>query len=147
MTGTIRKRDVRRLKHEIKKRSYKFWIADTTVQLPTYLEIMNSLEHAVTNAETRKISLLTQVWNSLNRFRLWIAKKMYKNTVAQSRQTGESFRSAAPADCRCVFFIVLVEGRIFKYNLTNPTREHFKIKDSISASVETFIDFTSLLCC
>jgi len=78
MTGTIRKRDVRRLKREIKKRGYKFWIGDTTVQLPTYQEIMYSLEHAVTNAETRKIGLLTQVWNSLSRFRVWIAKKMYK---------------------------------------------------------------------
>ena len=74
MTGTIRKRDVRRLKREIKKRSNKFWIADTTVQLPTYQEIMYSLEHA----ETRKIGLLTKVWNSLSRFRVWIAKKMYK---------------------------------------------------------------------
>jgi hypothetical protein len=258
MTGTIKKRDVRRLKHEIKKRSYKFWIADTTVQLPSYQEIMSSLEHALTNAETRKIGLLTQVWNNLSRFRVWIAKKMYKrlprpmkkivkkigrlearihkkmiclrprlqrrygrlvypegltikairnkknnfldfinngnaedehveyiedcfadmqrpkfgwrvkvtlmedepcnlnlenpelstciltsnpdndlindlnngdgtnffqaNTVAQSRQTGESFRSAAPADCRCVFFIVFVEGRICKYNFKIPRK-------------------------
>jgi len=78
MTGTIRKRDVRRLKREIKKRGYKFWIGDTTVQLPSYREIMSSLEHALTNAQTRKIGLLTQVWNHLSRFRVWIAKKMYK---------------------------------------------------------------------
>ena len=78
MTGTIKKCDVRRLKHEITRRSYKFRIADTMVQLPSYREIISSLELTLNNAETRKIDLLTQVWNRLSRFRVWIAKKMYK---------------------------------------------------------------------
>ena len=73
--GTIRRRDVRRIYREIEKRSLpKFWIGDSTVELPSYWE----LKHALGNTETRKVDVLTKVWNGLVRFRLWIAKRMYK---------------------------------------------------------------------
>ena len=75
MAGTVRKRDVRRIYHEIEKRSLpKFWIGDSTVELPSYWE----LKHALGNTETRKVDILTKAWNFLARFRVWIAKRMYK---------------------------------------------------------------------
>jgi hypothetical protein len=73
--GTVRKRDVRRIYREIEKRSLpKFWIGDSTVELPSYWE----LKHALGNTETRKVDILTKAWNGLARFRVWIAKRMYK---------------------------------------------------------------------
>ena len=75
VAGTVRKRDVRRIYREIEKRSLpKFWIGDSTVELPSYWE----LKHALGNTETRKVDILTKAWNFLARFRVWIAKRMYK---------------------------------------------------------------------
>ena len=66
---------MRRIYREIEKRSLpKFWIGDSTVELPSYWE----LKHALGNTETRKVDILTKAWNGLARFRVWIAKRMYK---------------------------------------------------------------------
>ena len=66
---------MRRIYREIEKRSLpKFWIGDSTVELPSYWE----LKHALDNTETRKVGILTKAWNGLARFRVWIAKRMYK---------------------------------------------------------------------
>ena len=72
MDGTIalRKKDVRRLYKGISKRSLR----DGTANFPTYSEIKD----AVRNAKTRKRSILVKSWNSLQRFRIWIARKMYQ---------------------------------------------------------------------
>ena len=80
MTGTIRKRDLRRLYHQIRKRSTyeyrgkKLWIGNTHLDLPSYSQI----RYAVRNIWPRTIHFLTKAWNSLSRFRMWIAKKMYR---------------------------------------------------------------------
>ena len=74
MTGTIRKREVRRLFHKVKRKTPgKFWIGDTKLELPTYGEI----KHALENTESRKTDVLTKVWNDLNRFQTWIERNMY----------------------------------------------------------------------
>ena len=77
MTGTIRKRDVNRLLRQIRKRSsfknrgQHFWIRNTKF---SYSEI----KYALQNIQSRTIGVLIKAWNSLNRFHIWIARKMYK---------------------------------------------------------------------
>merc|ERR1712223_1180409 len=79
MIGTVKKRDIRRLYHEIRKRStfshrgQNFWIANSRSKLPSYQKI----KFATKRSLPRKIGFLTQAWNNLNQFRVWIAKKMY----------------------------------------------------------------------
>ena len=74
MTGTIKKREVRRLFRKVKRQTpEKFWIGNTRFELPTYDEIKDALE----NTESRKTDVLTKVWNDLNRFQTWIGKNMY----------------------------------------------------------------------
>ena len=74
MTGTIRKREVRRLFHKVKRQTPgKFWIGDTTLELPTY----GDMKYALENTESRKTDVLTKVWNDLNRFQTWIERNMY----------------------------------------------------------------------
>ena len=74
VTGTIRKREVRRLFHKVKRATPEnFWIGSTRLELPTYGEIKYALE----NTESRKTDILTKVWNDLNRFQRWIERNMY----------------------------------------------------------------------
>ena len=76
MTGTIRKRDINRLYHMIKKRSQSpFSNSDTKIGLPSLSEI----KYAVQKIQPKTVIFLKKAWNSLNRFRVWIAKKMYKS--------------------------------------------------------------------
>ena len=79
MAGTIRKRDGRRLYHQIRRNTNKFlgpefWIGIRTLELPSYRQ----LRYAVRNIWPRSIGFITKAWNTLSRFRVWIAKKMYK---------------------------------------------------------------------
>merc|ERR1712223_2249487 len=79
-TTTVKKRDVRRLYHTIKKRSpspffdSEFWIGNTKVGLPSYSQI----KYAVQKKPKKTVDFVTAAWNSLSQFRVWIAKKMYK---------------------------------------------------------------------
>jgi len=68
MAGTIRKRDIRRLYHQIRKRN------TYESELPSY----SKLRHAVRNIWPQSKDVLTKAWNTLSRFRVWMAKKMYK---------------------------------------------------------------------
>ena len=70
MVQTVRRKDVHRLYQHIKKRSLsRFWGRE----LPSFTQII----YALRNIQPRSIDLLTEAWNLLNRFRSWIAKKMY----------------------------------------------------------------------
>ena len=79
MIGTVKKRDVRRLYHQMRKRStfayrgQKVWIANSRSELPSYHEIKFALRRSL----PRKIGFLTKAWNNLSQLRVWIAKKMY----------------------------------------------------------------------
>ena len=80
LIGTVRKQDVRRLYHQIRKRSdfkvghQSFRIGRSKLEPPSYSQI----RHALQNIWPRTIGVLTKSWNHLSRFRLWIARKMYK---------------------------------------------------------------------
>merc|ERR1712223_2043567 len=51
-----------------------FWIGNTKVGLPSYSDI----KYAVKEKQPKTIDYLKKAWNSLSRFRVWMAKKMYK---------------------------------------------------------------------
>ena len=91
MRGTIKKRDVRHLYRTIKKRSpilgSKFWVGNTKVGLPSYSEIIN----AVREKRPKKVNALTKAWNRLSRFRVWIAKKMYKKLPPRMKTLVKKF--------------------------------------------------------
>ena len=70
-TVAIRKRDVYRLHNHVKKRS--FGIASSSI--PTYSE----LHRALRSADSNQKSVLTRAFNNLSRFRVWLAKRMYKS--------------------------------------------------------------------
>ena len=78
--GTVRKRDVRRLYQQIKKKSTfqyrgrKVSLANSKSELPSY----NQIKFALRRSLPRTIGFVTKAYNYLNQFRLWIAKKMYK---------------------------------------------------------------------
>ena len=80
MTGTIRKRDLRRLYRQIRKQrkselqGQQHSLGNPEIELPSY----SLLKYALPKRQRRSISFLTNVWNILNRFRDWIAKKMYQ---------------------------------------------------------------------
>ena len=69
-TVAINKRDIHRLYVTIKRQNH---MAKRDL-LPTYRDI----RHAIRNINSRNTSVLTQVWNHLQRFRVWIARKMYQ---------------------------------------------------------------------
>jgi len=93
MRGTIRKRDVRRLYRIIKKRSStpfwgpEFWIGNAKVELPSYSQI----KYAVQEKQPRTVDFLTTAYNSLSRFRVWIAKKMYKRLSRPMKRLVKKF--------------------------------------------------------
>ena len=78
--GTVRRKDLRRLYHQIKKRSiFKYrgkqiWIGNSKLNLPSY----SLIRFAIRNVLPRTIGFLTKAWNILLRFRVWIAKRMYQ---------------------------------------------------------------------
>ena len=78
--GTVRRKDLRRLYHQIKKRSIfkyrgkQFWIANSKAELPSYSQV----RIAIRKSWPRTIGFLTKAWNTLMRFQIWIAKNMYK---------------------------------------------------------------------
>ena len=60
----------------IKKRSQSpFSNSDTKIGLPSLSEI----KYAVQQIQPKTVIFLKKAWNSLNRFRVWIAKKMYNS--------------------------------------------------------------------
>ena len=70
MTQTVRRKDVHRLYRHIKRRSLsRIWGHG----MPSLREIIFSLQ----KIQPRTIDFLTRAWNSLQNFRIWIAKKMY----------------------------------------------------------------------
>ena len=69
-TVAIKKRDVYRLHNHIKKRSFGM----ESSGLPTYGE----LNRALRSADSNQKSILRGAFNNLSRFRVWIARKMYK---------------------------------------------------------------------
>ena len=80
MTGTIRKREVRNLYRMIKKRSPSpffdsdFWVGDSKEELPSFREI----NYAVQKTQPKTVNILTKVYNIINRFRVWLAKTIYR---------------------------------------------------------------------
>ena len=88
VAGTIRKRDIRRLYHQIRKRStfrfrgQDFRIGNSELELPSF----SQLRYAVQNIWPNTIGFLTKAWNSLNSFRVWIAKKMYQKLPQSMRK-------------------------------------------------------------
>ena len=80
MSGTINKQDLRRLYHQIKKRSdfkipkEKILIGSTKLELPSYRQI----RYALQKIRPRTIEFLTKAWNYLVQFQVWVARKMYK---------------------------------------------------------------------
>merc|ERR1711981_323285 len=69
MTGTIRKRDVRRLYRMIKKRSPQYLDSEygyenSLAELPSLSEI----KYAVQNSPPKTVDFLTKAWNALGRF-------------------------------------------------------------------------------
>ena len=69
-TVAINKRDIQRLYVKINKQKHRTQ-RDT---LPTYSEIRLAIKHTKSSIRT----VLTKAWNHLQRFRLWVAKKMYQ---------------------------------------------------------------------
>ena len=71
----LKKRDVRQLYRNIdRKIDAKSWILDSKLGLPTYVET----KYALKKSESKEVSILTKALNSLSRFRVWIARKMYQ---------------------------------------------------------------------
>ena len=72
MGGTIAlgRKDIHRLHKNLRKRS----LNNSKVKIPLYREIKNAVE----NVGSKSRSILTKSWNTLRRFRLWIARKMYQ---------------------------------------------------------------------
>ena len=76
----VRRKDFRRLYHQIRKRSiFKYrgkqiWIGNSKLNLPSY----SLIRFAIRNVLPRTIGFLTKAWNILLRFRVWIAKRMYQ---------------------------------------------------------------------
>ena len=81
MRGTIRKQDVRRLYHQIRKRSnskiqyQNSCMGSKIFKPPSYSQI----RYALQNVRPITIGFLTKAWNHLDRFRTWIARKMYNS--------------------------------------------------------------------
>ena len=69
-TVAINKRSLRRLYVTINRQNHRTK-RDT---LPSFSEI----RHAIRNTNSRIRSVLTKAWNHLQRFRVWVAKKMYQ---------------------------------------------------------------------
>ena len=76
--GTVRKRDVRRLYQQIKKKSTfqyrgrKLSLANSKSELPSY----NQIKFALRRSLPRTIGFVTKAYNYLNQFRLVIARKI-----------------------------------------------------------------------
>ena len=71
----LKKRDVRQLYHDINRKiNAKSWIWDSKFGLPTYSET----KYALKKSESKLVSILTKALNSLSRFRVSIARKMYQ---------------------------------------------------------------------
>ena len=71
----LKKRDVRHLYRDIdRKINDKSWILDSNLGLPTYSET----KYALKKSESKAVSTLTKAFDSLSRFRVWIAKQMYQ---------------------------------------------------------------------
>ena len=71
----LKKRSVRQLYHAIdRKIDTKSWILDSKLGLPDYVET----NYALKKSESKEVSVLTKALNSLSRFRVWIAKKMFQ---------------------------------------------------------------------
>ena len=71
----LKKRDVRQLYHDINRKiNAKSWIWDSKFGLPTYSET----KYALKKSESKSVSILKKALNSLSRFRVSIARKMYQ---------------------------------------------------------------------
>ena len=79
MSTTLRKRDVRRLYRHVIKRS------KSDYRSPEF-PLLSQILHALRNFKSRKFDIVTTAWNSLNRLRTWIAKKMYKALPSSLKQ-------------------------------------------------------------
>ena len=69
-TVAINKRDIQRLYVTINKQNHR----TQRHTLPTYSEIRLAIKHTKSSIRT----VLTKAWNHLQRFRVWVAKKMYQ---------------------------------------------------------------------
>ena len=69
-TTALQKNDVRKLYKGLRKRS----LSDVSDNPPSFSEI----EDAVSEADSRKRSILVKSYNTLQRFRKWIGRKMYQ---------------------------------------------------------------------
>ena len=69
-TVAINKRDIQRLYVTINKQNHRTQ-RDT---LPTYSEMRLAIKHTKSSIRT----VLTKAWNHLQRFRVWVAKKMFQ---------------------------------------------------------------------
>ena len=71
----LKKRNVRQLYRAIdRKIDAKSWILDSKLGLPDYVET----NYALKKSESKEVSVLSKALNSLSRFRVWIAKKMFQ---------------------------------------------------------------------
>lgn len=92
-TNTIKKREIRRLYKMIHKRSSdsysdsEFWIGETKIGLPSFSEI----KYALQEKQPKTVKFLTKAWNSLSRFRVWIARTMYKNLPGRMKTLVKKF--------------------------------------------------------
>ena len=134
MTGTIRKREVRRLFHKVKRQTPgNFWIGDTRLELPTYSEIKYALE----NTESRKADVLTKVWNDLKRFQTWIGRNTYGRL---SRPMKKIVKKIGRIESRIHESLVCLRPRLKRTfgKLVYPEGQTVKV---IKENTKDFIDF------
>ena len=62
-------------------------IGNTKVELPSLSEVI----HAVREKPPKTVNALTKAYNSVSRFRVWLAKKMYKNLPGRMKDLVKKF--------------------------------------------------------
>ena len=78
MTGTIRKRDVGRLYRHVRRRS-SFGVHGQQRSFGNFKPpSLSQIRYALQRIHPRTVSFLTSAWNSINKFRVWLAKTMYR---------------------------------------------------------------------
>jgi len=83
VAGTVKKRDVRRLQHMVKKRS-----PNPTLELPSF----NEIKYVAQKRPKRSLERdLTKAYNKLNQLRLWISKRMYNKLPSNMKRLVKKF--------------------------------------------------------
>ena len=136
MAGTIRKRDIRRLYHQIRKRN------TYESELPSY----SKLRYAVRNIRPRSIDFVTKAWNTLSRFRVWIAKKMYKRLPKSMKKI---VKKIGRIEARMHKILVCMQPRLERRygQLIYPEGLSVKaLKDQKKDFIKDFVNFVPGLC-